>query len=318
MPGVRLRRNLRFSARRANSRHRAGRSNQTKPNSFGVVPSKFGSCLTPNKQTEAALRPRDTVQSPSGIWHDRPGPQASRTCVLTRNLYCPSQRSRVESERLQRQIHPMNCPRPPRARAAVGLALALLMQVGLLAPLQLPRLSGKAGVSGLLELRLLAPAPVPSARPAPPAPVMARSAGPVVSRLPAAPAPERAAPDSQPPPPAGAISAGAAPAAAHPGPLNLALPSERAASGPAGESMLKQMLADPRANSVRRTPWQAFADAAGTLPVTTETSTDGTGSILVRQGSKCTRISPARIRMLNPIDENLRGMVASAGPCYKQ
>lgn len=214
----------------------------------------------------------------------------------------------------------MSGPRSPRSRVPLGLALALLVQVGLLTMLQLPRLSGKAGASGLLELRLLAPAPapapVPSSRPAQPAPVMARSASPVASPLPAATAPERAAPDPQ-PPPAGTISAGPAPAAAHPGPLNLTLPPERAASGPARESMLRQMLADPRANSVKRTPWHAFADAAGTLPVTTDTSTDGTGSILVRQGSKCTRISPARIRMLNPIDENLRGMVASAGPCYK-
>jgi hypothetical protein len=79
--------------------------------------------------------------------------------------------------------------------------------------------------------------------------------------------------------------------------------------------MLGQMLNDPRANSSKRTLEFAIADAAGTLPVTTQTSTDGTSSRLIRQGSKCLRVREFRGKTLDPMNESSKNAPALVGRC---
>ncbi len=106
-------------------------------------------------------------------------------------------------------------------------------------------------------------------------------------------------------------------APARPEPLKLGLAPSRPASGPRGESMLGQMLNDPRANSEKRSVEYAVADAAGTLPVTVSNATDGTGAKLIRQGSKCTRVTESRVSTLNPMDERARGLPSMAGACTR-
>jgi len=100
--------------------------------------------------------------------------------------------------------------------------------------------------------------------------------------------------------------------------LQLSLPAELAASNPRPASMLSQMLNDPRTRRInKRTVEFAVADAAGTLQVTVQASTDGTNSQLIRQGSKCIRVTEARIKTLNPMDDNARGVSSVSGPCFK-
>lgn len=96
-------------------------------------------------------------------------------------------------------------------------------------------------------------------------------------------------------------------------PLNLALPARRAASQP--ESMLGQMLNDPRTQREKRGIAWAVADAAGTLPTTVQDSTDGTGARLIRQGSKCLRVRESRAKLLSPMDEQFRSAPAQVSPC---
>jgi hypothetical protein len=79
--------------------------------------------------------------------------------------------------------------------------------------------------------------------------------------------------------------------------------------------MLGRVLNDPRSHSPQRTVEWAIADAAGSLPVTVQASTDGTNSKLIRQGSKCQRISEARIKTLNPMDEAMQATPSNSGAC---
>lgn len=99
--------------------------------------------------------------------------------------------------------------------------------------------------------------------------------------------------------------------------LNLSLPVARPASGPQAQSLASLVRDDARSHSEKHTMEWAIADAAGTLPVTVQTSTDGLGSQLIRQGSKCTRVSQPRIATLNPMDESTKGLPAMSGPCVR-
>jgi len=207
-------------------------------------------------------------------------------------------------------------PGHSRWRLPAGLALALLVQAALLLLLQLDRSRTRHAppeAAKLLTLRLFAPRP-PEAPPKT-RPLDARKAQQPGSAQPAfavAPAAESAAPaPSMTAPSAIAVTAIAAPLV----PLNLSLPPQRAASGPRGESVVSRALNDPRSNSAKRTVEFAVADAAGTLPVEVQDSTDGTGARLIRQGSKCTRVRESRARMLNPMDEGLKGTPSTAGAC---
>lgn len=207
-------------------------------------------------------------------------------------------------------------PAPPKSRLLLGLLAALLVNGGLLLFLQRDRPITVTAKQSLIALRIIAPAPVPERpvpqrasvvlregliirEPAPLVPVTAPAVAPAISSQVAVPA----------------SSAASAPAKAEP--LRLALPAGRPASGARADSMLSQMLNDSRANSPKRSVEYVVADAAGTLPVTVTTSTDGTGNTLVRQGSKCTRVVSARISELNPMDKSAQGFAGMSGACTR-
>ena len=78
------------------------------------------------------------------------------------------------------------------------------------------------------------------------------------------------------------------------------------------------MLNDPRSHDLKHGVEFAVADAAGTLPISVQSSTDGTQSKLIRQGSKCIRIAEARIKTLNPMDDNARAVSSVTGGCFKE
>lgn len=207
----------------------------------------------------------------------------------------------------------VSLPGPSRSRALLGLIAALLVHGVWLLLLQWERQRGTpAAAATRLELRILPSASLT------PEPRLARPTARSVSRINTSalvlPAPETstAAPGAT----AALETAAATPAAttSHM-PLRLSLPPERPASGPRAASMLSQMLNDPRSHSVKRTLEWAVADAAGSLPIDVQSSTDGTNAKLIRQGSKCIRVAEARIKTLNPMDENAKGTPAVAGPC---
>lgn len=209
-------------------------------------------------------------------------------------------------------IRASRLPRPPRSRAVLGLLLALLVQAGWLSLLQLDRRGpGKPKPPALLELQLLAETPAMAANPkaSPRSRAVRDFVATTVPRsllLPAAD-PQPTILDAMPQHTAVATA---------PAPLKLSLPVERPASGPRrSESMLSQVRSDPRSHSVRRTVESAVADAAGTLPVTVQASTDGTNSRLIRQGSKCIRVAESRIKTLNPMDESAKGAPDVYGNC---
>jgi len=118
--------------------------------------------------------------------------------------------------------------------------------------------------------------------------------------------------------PATAIAA-AVPASASSSPqrLNLALPTQMRAA-PASPTAREQALNDPRTNTAKVTVEYRIADAAGTLPITTQSTTDGLDSTMVRQGSKCTKTNKSRAATIDPMDERSRGFVSSSGDCFKK
>ena len=66
-------------------------------------------------------------------------------------------------------------------------------------------------------------------------------------------------------------------------------------AAPHAPTAREQALSDPRANGIKITVEYNVADAAGTLPVTRSTSTDGMESTIIRQGrTRCTRVSKPR------------------------
>lgn len=97
--------------------------------------------------------------------------------------------------------------------------------------------------------------------------------------------------------------------------LNLALPKAGAASDP-WVRMAEQIRNDERSHSAPRTVESAIADAAGTLPIVSSVSTSGSGSKVIRQGSKCTRVYENRVAALNPTDDRLKDAPAMMGNCY--
>jgi len=158
-----------------------------------------------------------------------------------------------------------------------------------------------------IELRIIAPPPVPSRRQA--GPREARATPPVPPTV-----PQRQATVQTPELTAIAMPAApAVPASAASTPhLNLQLPHAVVAA----PGMLEQIHADPRSHSAPVTLEHRIADAAGTLPVEVVDSTDGSGGKLIRQGSKCTRVTPARIGTLNPMDSRATSLPSVSGPCY--
>ncbi|SEL83768.1 hypothetical protein SAMN05216359_1196 [Roseateles sp. YR242] len=123
-------------------------------------------------------------------------------------------------------------------------------------------------------------------------------------------------------PDAASIDAPASPTTAAPAPgqagtastLRLTLPP-RAASSPRPESMMDQVRNDPRAHTEARTMEHRMADAMGTLPIVVQSSTSGTGSTVIQQGSKCTRVYENRIKSLHPMDDRLKDAPSVAGNC---
>lgn len=219
-------------------------------------------------------------------------------------------------DRVSEALSPHHLPAPPRSRLLLGLLAAALVNGGWLALLQIKRPVAPVASSRIV-LRILAEKPV--VPPPPPGDDEGMRVPP--SNLPAVPVlpvPELTGVPASPIQQAAALpTASAAATPARPEPLKLGLSPARPASGARGESMLSQMLNDPRANSEKRSVEYAVADAAGTLPVTVSTATDGTGSKLIRQGSKCTRVTESRVSMLNPMDERARGLPSMAGACTR-
>jgi hypothetical protein len=211
-------------------------------------------------------------------------------------------------------------PRPPRTRLLIGAALALLVQGVWLGMLRMERTMPTAGPRAGVRVRLLPdltvqPPPPPAARIAPPIrfiPPRPQAFVPVVEHLivdsdltPATPAPANS-PNVDTP--------------AHSDEprtrLNLALPP-RAASSPV-ESMAEQATRDPRANRERRGVEWAVQDATGSLPVVIQNGTSGSGTTLIRQGSKCTRVTENRVAALNPMDDRLKGAPSMGGSCFNK
>lgn len=206
--------------------------------------------------------------------------------------------------------------KPPRSRLVLGLIAALLVNGGLLLFLQRDRPVNNPASRALIALRILPSEPIPE-RPRQLRPAEAAARRPVAIAVPATEV-NVIAPAIAPP-----VTTRVAepvpvttPGPAKPEPLKLALPAGRPASGPRTESMLSQMLNDPRSNTPKVSVEYAVADAAGTLPITVSDSTDGTGHKIVRQGSKCTRVAAPRVGMLNPMDKSAQGFAGMAGSCF--
>lgn len=216
--------------------------------------------------------------------------------------------------------------RPARGRRWGALLAALLMQVVAVSLLWMDhgwRLRGGREPPRLTEVRLLPPTH-PRERPSP-----ASLARPEPARRPDAPrlpspilvaVPEVTITASLPP---ATVQTAAAPASAASSPdrsrapLNLALPKAAMQADP-HTRMAEQIRNDERAHTAPRTVESALADAAGTLPIVTSVSTSGTGSKLVRQGSKCVRVYENRIAALNPTDDRLKDAPSVSSSCYNK
>lgn len=235
----------------------------------------------------------------------------------------------------------------PASRRAVGLGAALLVQLLCVAWLQQawrapPQPVKPARAAAVLaQVRLLPGpsgprrmhAPTPArATPAPPSATLRMEA----AQTPAGHAPELPKPDPgktwppsrdtdtqvpsttwlAAPSPPGTGTAAPANARAQ-APLNLSLPA-RPASGNERAALMRQVIEDPRlGREVRGVEW-AVADAAGTLPVTVQSSTSGSGSKLIRQGSKCYRAYENRMKDLHPMDERTRSLPDMVGKCFSK
>lgn len=218
--------------------------------------------------------------------------------------------------------------RPAGRRRWVGLAAALLVQAAFLSMLWMDHgWRGRRTSEGprLTEVRLL---PLPKSRETPPA------ARPELERrqldVPRLQAPILVAPPEvtiTAAPPSTSIQTVAAPALPASGAsaplgngrttLNLALPKAGAASD-ARVRMADQIRNDDRSHSAPRTVESAIADAAGTLPIVSSVSTSGSGSKVIRQGSKCTRVYENRVAAINPTDDRLKDAPAMVGNCFSK
>ena len=213
---------------------------------------------------------------------------------------------------------------PARGRRWLGLAAALLVQGVAVSVLWMDhgwRLQGRREPPRLTEVRLLPLAaerqPAPAARLEPRRPDLPRMppaivvAAPevVVTATPPTSAIQTVAA------PAVSASAASAPSGDGRSTLKLALPKGSRAVDP-HLHMADQVRNDPRSHSERRSVESAIADAAGTLPIVPSTSTSGSGSKIVRQGSKCTRVYENRVAELNPTDDRMKGAPMLAGNCF--
>ena len=210
----------------------------------------------------------------------------------------------------------LTLPQAHRSRTVIGLLLALLVQGLFLVLLRLGPPTHGTRASTLLEFRLLADEPRNQENRPAPATKPPHHFGLPPNRGDSVDLP-KVKPSESGPVPATATEPTTATQAAlpKPAPLNLTLPAQRAASGPRPQSMLEQMLNDPRSNSPKRTLESAIADAAGTLPQVSSTSTDGQGSTLIRRGSKCYRVTPSRMQTVDPMNDRLKGLPAEWGKC---
>ena len=97
--------------------------------------------------------------------------------------------------------------------------------------------------------------------------------------------------------------------------LNLALPIQMQATGPTAKELTSNDLhaGQPNKKSIEF----RIADAAGTLPVETLTTTDGLGSTMVRQGTKCTKIVANRLSTIDPFDSRAK-LPPTSGDCFKK
>lgn len=108
------------------------------------------------------------------------------------------------------------------------------------------------------------------------------------------------------------LSEPVAEAAAPPRPTALDLRLPRAASAPL--SPAAQAVADPRANSVRKSFAEKLADALGRDERTTEEAR-GDGRIRVRKGADCVDVREARSAQLDPIGQSTRPTPRLAEAC---
>jgi hypothetical protein len=194
----------------------------------------------------------------------------------------------------------------PRRRWSLLALLAALHLLGLLAMIQAVR-KQPAAQPRSIELSLIAEQP----RPQPPSPPRRETAAhaptlPAVEQpsTVAAPTVAAALPATLPSPPASAASAP---------PLRLDLPAMMKGQPSARDLAMR----DPRSHTPRATLESHMADALGVLPAEVQDSTDGTGSKLIRQGSKCTRVTPSRIGTLNPMDPRAASLPAVTGACFR-
>lgn len=213
-------------------------------------------------------------------------------------------------------------------RRWIGLAAALLVQAAFLAMLWMDhgwRLRTRSDGPRLTEVTLL---PLRMNREAPPAVPPDRERRRSDLRRPPAPifvAPPEASTIAAPPSTSTSIQTVAVPALPASGAsaplgngrttLNLALPTSGPASDPRVR-MAEQIRNDERSHSAPRTVESAIADAAGTLPIASSVSTSGSGSKVIRQGSKCTRVYENRVAALNPTEDRLKDAPAMMGNCF--
>jgi len=100
-----------------------------------------------------------------------------------------------------------------------------------------------------------------------------------------------------------------------PRPLDLSLPSRRAASAPT--AMRDQVMNDPRANTPRLTPGERFARSLGSDPTLTEQAM-GDGRVIVRRGRECYDVRTAHNANLDPFNQSYRPSQRVVGDCSER
>ena len=203
-------------------------------------------------------------------------------------------------------------PMLPARRPRWPLLLVLLLFHGVLfMALSYQKLQAQRELASL-ELRIVPPetrpALPPKPRPQPTAAAARRS--PVV-----VPTPEVQVTAPAPAPAFATVAEAPASAASAPQRLNLNLPLRMQAAAPTAKELTSRDLHDGQPN--RKSVEYRVADAAGTLPIETSTTTDGLGSTMVRQGSKCTKIVANRLSTVDPFDSRAK-LPPTSGDCFKK
>lgn len=161
-----------------------------------------------------------------------------------------------------------------------------------------------------LELRIVPPEPDKPVRPKAPDRI-----APDQHRAHTVPVPEVQVTTTPPAVTAAAVPALPASAASAPQRLNLALPLRMQGTGPTAKELTSNDLhaGQPNKKSIE----YRIADAAGTLPVEVLTTTDGLGSTMVRQGTKCTKIVANRLSTIDPFDPRAK-LPPTSSDCFKK